>query len=97
MAVYLVEGKDGSKRLVETRTKASAINHVSNNDYKATALNTSELVKHIQAGIEVENTGPVEETPILDTVDTQKQRGADAKAAAKSAEAAVKSQEKKAA
>lgn len=55
MAVYLVEGKEGTKdRLVETRTKAGAINHVSRNDYKATALNTSELVKHIKDGMEVE-------------------------------------------
>lgn len=54
MAVYLVENKDGSKRLIETRTKAGAINHVANGDYKATALNTSSLVENIRSGLVVE-------------------------------------------
>lgn len=85
MAVYLVESKDGSKRLVETRTKAGAINHVSNKDYNATALNTSELVKHIQAGIEVENTD-TEEAPALESVENQKPKEqGEAKAAVKKA------------
>lgn len=54
MAVYLVEDQQGNKRLVETRTKAGAINYVSREQYKASSLNTSELVKHIKEGLEVE-------------------------------------------
>ncbi len=57
MAVYLVEDTQGNKTLVETRTKAGAINYVSRNEYKATSLNTGELVKLIKTGMEVETVG----------------------------------------
>lgn len=68
MAVYLVEDKDGNKTLVETRTKAGAINYVSKDEYKATSLNTSELVKHIKAGMEVQTIGEdeVAEAPVVE-------------------------------
>lgn len=54
MAVYLVEDSKGNKNLVETRTKAGAINYVSRQEYKATSLNTNDLVKYIREGLEVE-------------------------------------------
>ena len=61
MAVYLVEDSKGNKTLVETRTKAGAINYVSRNEYTATSLNTSELVQHIKSGMEVQTVGDEEE------------------------------------
>ena len=57
MAVYLVEDSKGNKTLVETRTKSGAINFVSQNEYTATALNTSQLVQHIKTGMEVQTVG----------------------------------------
>jgi len=62
MAVYLVEDKDGNKTIIETRTKAAAINYVSRNDYKATTLTTSDLVKYIKDGMEVQTVGDDEAT-----------------------------------
>lgn len=54
MAVILVEGPNGNKTLVEARTKSKAIAHVAAKEYKATTLNTTDMVKHIKAGMEVE-------------------------------------------
>jgi len=54
MAVYLIEDREGNKTLVETRTKAGAINYVAQGEYTAKTLNTSELVTYIKAGIEVQ-------------------------------------------
>lgn len=55
MAVYSVTNKTTkAERLVETRTKASAINYIASGEYEATALNTSDLVKKIQTGMTVE-------------------------------------------
>lgn len=55
MAVYRITNKkDGTKRLIETRTKVSAIGHVSGDDYNCEALNTRELVQEIQNGLKVE-------------------------------------------
>ncbi len=57
MAVYLVEDSKGNKTLVETRTKVGAINFVSQNEYIATSLNTSQLVQYIKTGMEVQTVG----------------------------------------
>lgn len=62
MGVYLVEGKDGSKRLIETRNKSVAIQFVAESDYTAKVLNTSQLVREIQDGLKVE-TIPTKEKP----------------------------------
>ena len=62
MAVYLVEDSKGNKTLVETRTKSGAINFVSQNEYTATALNTSQLVQHIKTGLEVQTVGDSEDS-----------------------------------
>ena len=62
MAVYLVEDSKGNKTLVETRTKSGAINFVSQNEYTATALNTSQLVQHIKTGMEVQTVGDNEDS-----------------------------------
>lgn len=51
MAFYLVEGPNETKRLIETRTKAGAINHVAQGLFKATALKNKELVQHLKAGL----------------------------------------------
>ncbi len=61
MAVYLVEDKSGKQTLIETRTKAGAINYVTRNIYTATALNTSELVRYIKAGMDVRAADSAEE------------------------------------
>lgn len=57
MAVYLIEDSKGNKTLVETRTKAGAISYVAQKEYNATALNTSQLVLQIKAGMQVETVG----------------------------------------
>jgi len=79
MAVYKVKNeKTGEEVLVETRTKAGAINHVSKNDYTATSLNTSELVREVKAGKDIEVVGEEPEA-------TGKEKAAEeVKAAAKS-------------
>lgn len=53
MAYYLVEGPKG-KALIETRTAKGAINHLAQKEYKATSLNSKELVKYIKEGLEIE-------------------------------------------
>lgn len=70
MAVYRVTEKaSGKKTLVETRTKAGAISHVSKSAYEVEALNTSELLKETRAGTEIitvlEDTEPKEGVPAM--------------------------------
>ncbi len=92
MAVYLIEDSKGNKTLVETRTKAGAINYVSRDEYKATSLNTTELVKHIRSGMEVQTVGGDEESaeeesaPLIDTMKKGKEEVAAPKVAKKAAQ-----------
>jgi hypothetical protein len=73
MAAYLIKNKaTGALRLIETRTKAGAINHVSQSDYEATALNTSELIKHIKSGLEVETLTKEDEEKTAELPGTEK-------------------------
>lgn len=53
MAVYLVTTPKGN-RLVEARTTGAARNHVIKDEVEVKTLNTSELVKHINAGMKIE-------------------------------------------
>jgi len=65
MAAYLVKNKQtGKEVIVETRTKSGARNHVSQDDYEVRTLNTSELIKAIKAGMEIEVIGEQEDTPV---------------------------------
>lgn len=45
MSVFLVEGPDGSKSMVEARTKVGAIRHVALKQYKAERLSTGEALR----------------------------------------------------
>lgn len=74
MAVYEIESPNGDKALVECRTKNAAINHVASKGFKATVLNTKELVKRVHAGATIETlveaAAPKEPlpAPILDKI-----------------------------
>ncbi len=57
MAVYLVTDSKGNETLVETRTKAGAVNFIANKEYTATALNTTQLVQHIKSGKAIQTAG----------------------------------------
>lgn len=63
MAVYLVEDSRGNKRVIETRTKAGAVNFVAKSEYTATTLNTGDLVKYIREGKEIETADEADSTP----------------------------------
>lgn len=53
MAVYVIETPEGD-RLVEAKTARSAINHIVDGKFKATVLNTKQLVSYINKGLKVE-------------------------------------------
>lgn len=87
MAVYRVTEKaSGKKTLVETRTKAGAISHVSKSAYEVEALNTSELLKETRAGTEIITV--LEETESKEGVPAMVKNAAAAKEAAKTTAAA---------
>lgn len=68
MAAYLIETSKG-KRLVEARTQASAINFVMASEVKATNLSTTELIKHIKAGLVVETVNTEDVKPVLEYIE----------------------------
>lgn len=59
MAVYLVEGATG-KTLVETRNASVALSHVAKKTLTVKSVNTSELVKLLKEGLQVETITPEE-------------------------------------
>lgn len=58
MAVYLVTNKSGEQRVVESANSKEALRYVVKTDYTVKNLNVTELLKFIQAGIEVEKAIP---------------------------------------
>lgn len=60
MAIYLVKSPSGD-RLVDAKTKASAINYVMRNSVEAEALTATQLVEYMQEkGLTVEKADSVE-------------------------------------
>lgn len=54
MAAYLITLKDGTKRLVEARTGASALNHVLSGEAQVKTLKTSDVFALLREGLAVE-------------------------------------------
>ena len=50
MAIYLVEGPNGTKRLVDTRTKSAAIQHVASKEYTAKPLGVADAFAYANKG-----------------------------------------------
>ena len=59
MAIYLVtvQTDPAQTRLVDAPTKNTAVNHVIKGLVSAQSLSASEVVQHMQAGIQVEKAG----------------------------------------
>lgn len=61
MAIYLVTQDGGTPRMVEARTRVSAISHVARDTFNASALSMKEAIEWTKKGLDLEEAKATEE------------------------------------